>query len=86
MTWPLLSNGLSEVGQLWTVSLSEAYTVDERRNSSCRARQVDEDADIVVALQCPWEAIHFKGICSARRGANRCRSKRSYHTWLRPCC
>ncbi len=39
MTWPLLSNGFSEGGQLSTCERQRIYTVDERHDGSCEAPQ-----------------------------------------------
>jgi hypothetical protein len=39
MTWPLLSNGLSEGGRLSTCERQRTYTVDERHDGSCEAPQ-----------------------------------------------
>ena len=35
MTWPLRSNGLSEVGQLSAVRVQRRYRFGERRDCSC---------------------------------------------------
>ena len=45
MTWPLLSNGLSEVGQLSAVSARGPHTVDEHRENSCELLNHARGAD-----------------------------------------